>query len=241
MSFEEDPTRIPAVLEALGRAWEGQSDLSLATFFGILANRGVGWGSTDRELLSALAMIEHTHPGVLPRIDGRVTSRFLVNTENPAHRVTLDPSRVIVRRPSVTAQPGVWAYIGIRPAFVGGPLVVSDQEGIDHRLGVISRITLLDDAPLPSISDLSGVQRRDLGDAVFLVALAEGQTVLVDHGLHHFNPRRRQLEHHSHSWESLQTCRPGEPLRAKLGAGASELELGEVLEILVLEDQPFES
>ena len=37
-----DPTRIPTVLDELRLTWEGQPELSLATLFGVLSNRGVG-------------------------------------------------------------------------------------------------------------------------------------------------------------------------------------------------------
>ena len=50
-----DPLRIPGVLDAVRRVWEGQPDLTLPTLFAMLANRGVGWGAGDEDLLRELA------------------------------------------------------------------------------------------------------------------------------------------------------------------------------------------
>ena len=229
---------MPGVLDAVRRAWEGQPELSLPTLFGILANRGVGWGASDDDLLRVLATVERTHPGTLPLSGSRVTARYLLLTQGPEHRVMVDPWRVVVRRPGVSAQPGVWDYATIRPAFVGSPLVVTSAEGIDHRLGVLSRISLLDAAPHSAVADLSGVRRRDLGDAVYLVALAEGETVLIDHRLHHFVAGRRSLEQSTRPWESLVACRPGAALVVRPPGGGQVLTLGEVEEILAVEDEP---
>lgn len=232
-----DPTRIPAVLHALQRTWEGQPDLSLPTLFGILANRGIGWGATDEDLVVVLAELERAHPGVLPLIDARVTSRYLLRTQAPAHRITIDPFRMIVRRER-TSQPGSWAYSGLRPSFVGGPLVVSDEEGIDHRLGVITQITLLDDAPAAEVADLSGVQRRDLGNEVYLLVLAGGETVLLSHRIDHFVAGRRSVSHEPIQWEKLLACRSGAPVEIQVPGGGESLKLNEVEKILVVDGDP---
>lgn len=235
----QDPLRIPGVLDAVRRVWEGQPELSLPTLFGILANRGIGWGAGDEDLLRELALLERTHPGELPLLDARVTSRFLLLTEAPEHRVMVDPWRVVVRRPGVSAQPGVWDYATIRPAFVGAPLVITSAEGIDHRLGVLSRISLLDAAPEPTVRDLSGLRRRDLGDAVHLLRLGDGDTVLLSHGLERFRAGRRHLEQESRPWESLPACRPGSPLVVQPPGGGEPVEYAPVRDILLLEDEPF--
>lgn len=230
---------MPGVLDAVRRVWEGQPELSLPTLFGILANRGVGWGAGDEDLLRALAEIEHTHPGTLPLLDARVTSRYLLLTQDPGHRVMVDPWRVVVRRPGVSAQPGVWDYATIRPAFVGSPLVVTSAEGIDHRLGVLSRISLLEESPRPAVADLSGVRRRDLGDAVYLLTLTDGDTVVLSHGFDRFTAGRRSLEHESRAWESLPACRPGQPLVVQPPGGGPPGEYAQVRDILLLEDEPL--
>lgn len=230
---------MPGVLDAVRRAWEGQPELSLPTLFGILANRGVGWGASDDDLLRVLATVERTHPGTLPLSGSRVTARYLLLTQGPEHRVMVDPWRVVVRRPGVSAQPGVWDYATIRPAFVGSPLVVTSAEGIDHRLGVLSRISLLDAAPHSAVADLSGVRRRDLGDAVYLVALDDGSTVVLSHGFDRFTAGRRSLEQESLAWDTLTSCRPGQPLVVGPARGGRPREYAQVREILLLEDEPL--
>lgn len=233
--------RIPGVLDAVRRAWEGQPDLSLPTIFGVLANRGVGWGATDEDLIRELSSMERTHPGTLPLVDARVTARFLLLTESPGHRVMVDPWRVVVRRPGVSAQPGLWNYATIRPAFVGSPLVVTSAEGIDHRLGVLSSITLLDDLPAPTVPDLTGLRRRGMGETVHLITLTDGATVVLSHGLDHFTAGRRRLEHESSSWESLPACRPGAPLVVQGPGGGHPREYGVVQDIVLIEDSPQDS
>lgn len=228
--------RIPGVLDAVRRVWEGQPDLSLPTLFGLLANRGIGWGATDEDLLRELATMEHMHPGTLPLLDARVTARFLLLTEAPAHRVMVDPWRAVVRRPEVSAQPGLWRYATIRPAFVGAPLVLTSAEGIDHRLGVLRSITLLDDSPEPTVADLTGLRRRRVGDAVYLITLGDGGTVLLSHGFDLFAAGRRRLEHEVLRWETLAVCRPGEPLVVQGPGGGRPREFAPVQEIILLED-----
>lgn len=235
----QDPLRIPGVLAAVQRVWEGQPDLSLPTLFGILSNRGIGWGATDEDLVRELGVLARVHPGELPLVDARVTARYLLRTESPEHRVMVDPWRVIVRRPGVTAQPGVWSYATLRPAFVGGPLVVTSQEGIDHRLGVLSGITLLDAAPSATVPSLCGVQRRDQGDAVHLISLADDSTVLLSHGLERFVAGRRSLDREERTWESLVQCRPGVPLVVQPPGGGPPVEYAAVQEILSVEDAPW--
>lgn len=234
----QDPTRIPGVLDAVRRVWEGQPELSLPTLFGLLANRGIGWGATDEDLLRELSAMERTRPGTLPLLDARVTARFLLFTEAPGRRVMVDPWRVVVRRPGVSAQPGVWHYATIRPAFVGSPLVITSAEGIDHRLGVLSNITLLDDMPTPTVPDLTGLKRRGMGDAVHLITFTDGSTAVLSHGLDHFTASRRRLEHESSVWESLPACRPGAPLVVQGPGGGPTREYGVVQDIVLLENSP---
>ena len=236
-----DPTRIPDVLDALRRTWEGQPELPLSTLFGMLENRGVGWGTGDPELLRVLGEMERTHPARLPLVDSRPTGRYLLTTHDPEHRVTIDRHRVIVRRimpDRRAAQPGVWDYRAIRPTGPAAPLVITDAEGIEHRLGVVRHITLLDAAPAPEVVDLAGLRRREVGEAVHLIRLAGGDMVLLDHGLELFRRGRRSLERDSLRWEELGTCRPGGELTVRLRAGGGVVELGTVEQILAVEDAP---
>lgn len=72
----DDPTRIDPTLESLRRAWEGQPDLSLATFFAMLANRGIGWGASDAELVAELQRQAAVHPPLLPLDNGRIAESW---------------------------------------------------------------------------------------------------------------------------------------------------------------------
>ncbi|WP_408932804.1 hypothetical protein [Corynebacterium marquesiae] len=80
----DDPTRIDPTLESLRRAWEGQPNLSLPTFFAMLANQGIGWGATDDELVAELERQARVHPPLLPLEDGRIAAgEWLVLADAP--------------------------------------------------------------------------------------------------------------------------------------------------------------
>ena len=176
----DDPTRIDPTLESLRRAWEGQPDLSLPTFFAMLANQGIGWGATDAELVAELERQAGVHPPLLPLEGGRIAAgEWLVLADAPTYRITATPTRIIVRRPDT--QPVVWAYESIRPTGPGRPFTIRDTEGFEHRFGVVSSLMRLS-AECP---DLNGLKRQDLGDFVFILRFAAAIGVL-DHGLHLF-------------------------------------------------------
>lgn len=238
----KDPGRIPLVLAELQRAWEGQPDLSLATLFGILDNHGIGWGSEDAALIEALREMGRRHPPQLrgyaraaaPAPGQQVPGRFLVETESPAYRLTIDPFRVSVRSATSLRQPGVWEFTRIRRCHTGEPLVIVADSGIEHRLGVVTRITLLNSDPAPEVASLDGVRRRELGDAVYQVVFDTGDTALLDHGLDLFRVSRREVHHERLKWEQLLTARPGQNLVVQIRGGAA-VELAEVARILPLE------
>ncbi|MDO5670988.1 MAG: hypothetical protein Q4G50_13440 [Corynebacterium sp.] len=218
--------RDPRVLDAVGRVWEGRPELSLPTLFAMLANRGVGWGATDEDLLRELAVMERERPARLSVVD----ASYLILAGD--HRVTVDPWRVIVRRPGVTAQPGVWDYSSFRPVTVGGPLVLTSRDGIDHRLGEVTAIKLIDAAATES---LDGLQRRDMEDRVYLLVLEDESTVLLSHGLQRFITGRRELAQEQVRWESLQACTPAEPLVVLPPGGGRPLEFAAVSAIYLVE------
>lgn len=238
----KDPGRIPLVLAELQRTWEGQPDLSLPTLFGILDNHGIGWGSEDAELIDALREMARRHPSQVrgyaratsPDNGQEVPGRFLVETQSPAYRVTVDPFRVSVRSATATRQPGVWGFERIRRCHTGEPLVIVADSGIEHRLGVVSRITLVNSEPAPEVASLDGIRRRELGDAVYQVVFATGDTALLDHGLELFRVSRREVAHDRLKWEQLLRARPGHDLVVR-GRDGAEVVLGEVARILPLE------
>lgn len=224
----EDPTRIDPTLAALRKAWEGQPDLSLPTLFALLANRGIGWGVSDAELVTELERQAEVHPPLLPLEGGRVgTGVWLVLSDAPTSRITADSSRIIVRRPN--AQPVVWEYNAIRPTGPGRPFVVTDTEGFEHRLGIVSSIMRLDE-PLP---ELSGLSRYELGDFVYVLRVGDAIAVL-DHGLHLFHKENRRVVAYNYAWKRIEKCRPGEELELLL-EGGDYARLGKVGEVLVAE------
>lgn len=169
-----DPTRIPRVLDQLRRTWEGQPDLPLATLFGILANRGAGWGTTDEELEQLLIGESSSHPSDLPlSADRRVDGDFLIETDSPAHRVTLTAAGDVVVRSAGDRdrQPSLWQYTSVRPTGPGRMLTVADSEGVEHRLGMVTLISRIVDSRgasmavadeslrEPAISDLTASDR----------------------------------------------------------------------------------
>lgn len=242
-----DPSRIPHVIAQLERTWEAQPDLSLATLFGILANRGIGWGTGDEELIEALAELHREHPGEVtgysrasaPTLGDAVRARFLVETEAPAHRVTVDPYRISVRRPAHRSRPGVWGFERIRRCRAGEPLLITDLSGIEHRLGVVSRITLLTDEPTAEVACLDGLEKQGIGDSVYHLEFTGGHTAVLDHGLELYEIGRRSIAQRRLVWQRLATARPGALLSLDPGRGQPLVELtelGAVERIVVLED-----
>lgn len=231
----KDPTRIPAVLDELRTTWEGQPDLSLATLFGILQNNGIGWGADDVELVDALKQLQHQNPA---RIGPDISARYVVDTQGPDNRITIDPYRVIVRRMlprGQHTQPGVWSYTAINRCAVGSPLVITDEEGMRHRLGVVSSIRLVNADPQPSEDNLSGLSRELIHDRVLLCRLAGDITVVVSRTLSIFTPSRRSLEHTTQHWAELPQVRPGQPLLVKAPRTTAVRELGLVEDCFYVE------
>ncbi|MGD7002662.1 hypothetical protein [Corynebacterium halotolerans] len=239
----KDPARIPAVLDQLRSTWEAQPDLELATLFGMLANRGIGWGSGDEQLIEALTALRREHPAEVcgsarsaaSGAGTTVTGRYLVETEGPEHRITIDPFRISVRRVPGRTRPGIWEYDRLRRCRAGEPLLITDAAGIDHRLGVVARITLLDDAPRADVNSLDGLHRREIGEAVFHLRFASGATALLDHGLELYEVGRRAIGQRSIRWERLGTATPGQPLCVETRGGGVPEELGLLEQIVVLE------
>ncbi|APT93262.1 hypothetical protein CPHO_10560 [Corynebacterium phocae] len=73
----KDPTRIDKVIASLRAAWEGQPDLPLATLLGVVSNAGIGWGSSDEQLVEVLEELASVHPPLFP-IPGAQAGTFPV-------------------------------------------------------------------------------------------------------------------------------------------------------------------
>ncbi|WP_027019801.1 hypothetical protein [Corynebacterium sputi] len=229
-----DPTRIAPVLDELRATWEAQPDLSLSTLFAMLETRGIGWGTDDAVLVQELQEMRRDNPSGIsgysiegaqnapagPAAANVISARYVVETESPAYRITVDPVRVSVRRPEANSQPGVWTYERIRTCRVGSPLTVVDAGGTDHRLGVVSRITLLNDAPSPhSPPPLTGMTRTSVGDQVFYLVFEGGDTALLDHGLTHFSVSLREVEPVRYRWKKIIVGEVGEELALRKADG----------------------
>lgn len=223
----KDPLRIPRVLEALSAAWEAQPDLTLPQLYGVLESRGVAWNSTDDEVLDALDALVADVPS---RVDAEAPGRYLVETEQPAHRVTLDPWWAAVRpvsgRGSGPAQPTVWRHGAIRRCMVGQPLTVLDADGAVHRFGLVGRISVLADtvdAPT-TVTTLTGLRHSDLDGHVYHLQLDgddhAGTSVLVDRSLWVFDVSRRELHRDRVRWTRLARAEVGEELVVEQQGGA---------------------
>ncbi|MBK4146290.1 hypothetical protein [Corynebacterium macginleyi] len=224
----EDPTRIDPTLAALRRAWEGQPEMSLPTLFASLANRGIGWGVSDVELVAELERQAEVHPPLLPLENRRIGSDvWLVLSDSPTCRITIDSSRIIVRR--ANTQPVVWDYSAIRSTGPGRPFVVTDTEGFEHRLGIVSSIMRLDEP----LAGLDGLTRYELGDFVYVLRL-EAAIGVLDHGLHLFHKENRRVVARDYAWRRIEKCRPGEGLKLLL-EGGEYAQLGKVVEVLIAE------
>jgi hypothetical protein len=239
----KDPLRIPGVLAALRRAWEAQPDLTLTQLFGQLESRGIAWNSTDDETLTALTGLADDHPGRLADIPGAPDrTRVLVVTEQPAQRVTVDATRIAVRRSPAPGtrgrvpQPVVWTHHGIRRCAVGQPLVVLDSSDIPHHLGLVSSLTALEGTA--AVDSLDGLRRRDLDGHVYLLELAGDEfaatTVLLDRTLWLYDIGRRDVRTDHLRWARLVSATVGEPLMVALQDGRT-LRLAEVERVTVLE------
>lgn len=244
----KDPLRIPRVLEALSQAWEAQPDMTLPQLFGVLETRGIAWNSTDEEVLDVLSALNAERPLSLP---SDAPGRYLVETEQPDYRVTLDPWWAAVR-PSLASrssrpgpgtgppQPAVWRHGGVRRCAVGQPLTVLSADGHAHRFGLVNRIAVLSrsaDGPLAS-PDLSGLRSGDLDGHVYHLQLAgdeqTGTSVLVDRSMWVFDVSRREVHRDRVRWSRLVSARVGSELVVDRRDGPS-LRLPTVERITVMQ------
>lgn len=232
--MSKDPARIPAVIAELQQTWEGQPELSLSTLFGILANKGVGWGSDDEELVQHLQEMRRKFPAQLrgPVIDMR--ERYVVETLNPANLVTVDPYRVVVRPLNQVRQPGIWEYRQLK-AFVTAPLYIEDREGIEHNLGTIKQIRLVDEKPQPQVDQLNNQKQQDIGDDVFVVLLESGTSVVIERKISVFAEQRRSVEKQRIKWLKIERCEVGSELEVLATSGPITVAGGKVLQIIPID------
>ncbi|KQB84335.1 hypothetical protein [Corynebacterium oculi] len=222
----QDPTRIAPLLNLLRDAWEAQPDLALSELWGILENRGIGWGATDEQVAEALRQILREHPLKVEE------EPVLVYTTQPEHLVTIHPgdSAVVVRHPDRSRQPSWWTLGEVVRARVGAPLVLRDAEGMDHRLGVIRGM----DAVRENRRDLSGLRRDRMEDTAYACRLDSGALVVVGHSVEVYAKERRSVVHSTLRWERIKAGAVGTGLVVIPRGGGGERELGVVSAVLPL-------
>ncbi|WKK60840.1 hypothetical protein QYQ98_07310 [Corynebacterium sp. P3-F1] len=207
--------------------------MPLATLFGILANRGAGWGTSDEELEQLLIDESSSHPADLPRSEeGRSKGNFLIETTLPDHRITLTDRGVAVVRSlgDRDRQPSIWVYESVRPTGPGRMLVVADGEGVQHRLGMVTLISRIHNHD----ATIEGLRRAEIGNWVWCVTLEDGTRILLTHRLHMWQVDRRTVKKTTHAWSHVVRCRVGENF-AYVSAGGEEVVLGIVDKLLLVE------
>ena len=224
----KDPTRIDEILRAVRNAWAGQPDLTLPTLMAMAANQGIGWGSSDEELIGYLESIAQNYPPEITPDDLADGGGFMLTMMDKGLRISLVDSHVIVRsHPS--HQTVVWEFDSFRTTGPGFPLVITDTAGIDHRLGITERITRLE--PDSKRAVLKGLSRADMGDAVYVIVTEDGRTVTLSRRVEVASADRRSLEVSHYQWYRVISHAP---LTVEL-AGGERLELGTPTKVLLAE------
>lgn len=224
-----DPTRIPQLIAALQEAWEGQPDLSFAQLVGVLENRGLRWGTSDTELLEMLGELSSEHPSLIDATSGPLS----ITTIGPDQLVTVAAPYVVVRSAIDGARmPAVWRFAQMRRTGPGLPLVLTDEGGVEHHLGVVSLVARVGAEGAPSIR---GMRRRDIGNARWLVQFADGRRTVVGQRIRVWETVGREVRSRWVAWETILGCEPGEDMQIAPAGGGEPLSLGRVELVLLLE------
>lgn len=232
-----DPLKRSKVLESVADAWEGQPTLSFAEFIGTLNNLGLSYTSDDDEIIEMCGRLTQVYPSLLPQVDGRVEGVWLATVKDAAGvtaRVVLTHSHVFIHRRGDDVSPGVWKYSALRPTGPNRPLVVTDTQGFEHRLGVVFGVARL--VPRFKHALPRSFSRESLRGHKVIVELEGGMRVLLASMIHVYTPGNREVGHEKYRWESVQELAVGKPLRVVL-LSAGVLELNVVQEIF-LADAP---
>lgn len=150
------------------------------------------------------------------------------------------------RRPANSSaplmQPVMWEYEAVLRCRPGEPLRLRSTQGSEHRLGLVRRITVLDQPAQPEgVRSLGGLQRKQLSDREYLLCFDSGATVLVGRQLWLTHIARREVAHEFLRWRVLSRSEVGSPLAYRApqdeapgrADAATELtELGAIIRIL---------
>ena len=218
-------------MRAFQDAWEGQPDLTLPAFIGMLQLRGLSWGSTEEELLMLLDALSSHHPAL---ITAPPMSPTLITTSAPRMSITLtgDGNTVIVRSgDDPRRMPGLWTYTELRPAGPGRPLVITDGEGVEHRLGIVELISALDPTKAPSLNPL---EQSEVGSARWLIVFADGSRGVLGQRLRVWTTVGRETNLETIAWRSVQVA-PGEDMKVAPAGGGNARQLGPVAAVWLLE------
>lgn len=217
-------------MHALQEAWEGQPDLTLPAFLGMLHNRGLSWATTEEEMRELLREVQEEHPSLMSVPPAQPT---LVRTTSPQLAVTLFPDTVVVRRADDPQRmPSVWRYTQLRPTGPGRQLILTDEEGVEHRLGVIELVTVLDPQQAP---ELRGAQRGDIGEAQWLLMLGDATRAILGQRLRVWTTVGRETQLTTLAWSRVDQFALGGDIEVAPAGGGAPHVLGPVSEVLLLE------
>ncbi|TNL98579.1 hypothetical protein [Corynebacterium tapiri] len=192
-------------------------------------------GTSDESVLKLLREFSAACP---PRISAADLAHrcAVVDTESPAARVYLaqGASRVTVRYRNQEILPSSFSA-KIKRCEVAMPLVVSDSNGIDRRIGVAQSIRVF----TPPEFTLNDVERKQMGDllcAVFLDDERGGVDLcLIDHAVTVYRAGRRTTQVLRHRYSRIARCEVGGVLQIHENPGTNAIALGLVKEIVVLD------
>ncbi|OHF37188.1 hypothetical protein [Corynebacterium sp. HMSC074A01] len=226
-----DPTRIPKLIDALQRVWEGQPDLSLSALLGTLRNRGAGWGTSDEEMLEILNAMEAEHPSL---VRWPAETPMTVQTTAPEQRVTLSGSDVVVRPVGEDARmPSAWKATHFRAVGPGRSLIVTDSEGIEHRLGVVTLVHALDPDEVPP---LEGLEQPDVGGARWFVGFEDGARAIVGKRITLWRSEgRRATSQESYKFARVLSCEQGAEMYIAPAGGGEPISLGRVAHVVLVD------
>lgn len=139
-------------------------------------------------------------------------------------------------------QPVMWEYEAVLRCRPGEPFRLRSAQGSEHRLGLVRRITMLDQPAQPDgMHSLEGLQHSQLGDREYMLSFDSGATALVGRQLWLTHIARREVTHEFLRWRVLSRAEVGSPLAYRAPQGeapgradaATELtELGAITRIL---------